>query len=692
MAVESKSELHLEIGHILFLDIVGYSKSLADEQKELIQELNRIVRETRHFQAAEAEGKLTRLPTGDGMVLVFTNNPEAPVECALEISQKLQSRPQLKLRMGIHSGPVNPVADVNDQANLAGAGINIAQRVMSCGDAGHILLSKHFAEDLEHYAHWRSHLHNVGEVQTKHGAKIQLVNLYTDQLGNAALPAKLKQARAAFRLKSAAIAALLLIAAFSVGFWMLRGSQEKLKNPAALIPYKSIAVLPFKPLVASIRDEVLEAGVADTLIAKLSTSRELIVPSLASARKYDDQRHDSVATGRALRVNSVLEGNLQKSGDRIRVTARLIKVADGTSMWSGTFDEKFTDVFRVEDTIAQKVAAALQLRLSEEDRQRLTKRYTDNTDAYQLYVKGRFYWNKFTEEGFRKSIEFFKQAADKDPNYALAYSGLADSYSLLGEMGVAPPKETFPQARAYAEKALKIDETLSEAHLSLGIVKLFYDWDVPFAEKELLRAKELDPHNVQVYHFNGHRLEFQSRFEEAVAEFKRGVDVDPTNLIINAELGNAYYLARQFDAAVAQCRKTLELDPNFELASVWLAQAYEQKGMYQEALVVLNKARPVAESCFIAEVGCSEAGLGHRAEAEKIIKELEERMTREYIDETLIVYIFIALGDKDQAFAWMEKAYQSRAGNLPWMIMEPKFDPLRSDPRFTEFVRRMGLK
>ncbi len=176
MASALEPHLHLAVGHILFLDIVGYSKSLADEQKELIQELNRIVRETRQFQAAEAEGKLTRLPTGDGMVLVFTNNPEAPVECALEISQKLQSRPQLKLRMGIHSGPVNPVADVNDQANLAGAGINIAQRVMSCGDAGHILLSKHFAEDLEHYAHWRSHLHNVGEVQTKHGAKIPLVN------------------------------------------------------------------------------------------------------------------------------------------------------------------------------------------------------------------------------------------------------------------------------------------------------------------------------------------------------------------------------------------------------------------------------------------------------------------------------------------------------------------------------------
>src|SRR5215471_15557355 len=212
MSSELKPHLHLEVGHILFLDIVGFSKLLADEQKELVQELNQIVRETKQFQAADAEGKLTRLPTGDGMVLVFTNNPEAPVECALEISRALQRRPQLRLRMGIHSGPVNPVADVNDQANLAGAGINIAERVMSCGDAGHILLSKHFAEDLEHYAHWRSHLHNVGEVKTKHGLKVPLVNLYTDQVGNAALPEKLKAAHiaATARKKRAALRRLSL--------------------------------------------------------------------------------------------------------------------------------------------------------------------------------------------------------------------------------------------------------------------------------------------------------------------------------------------------------------------------------------------------------------------------------------------------------------------------------------------------
>src|SRR6266516_7617227 len=262
--------LHLEVGHILFLDIVGYSKLLSDEQKELVQELNQIVRETEQFRAAEAEGKLTRLPTGDGMVLVFTNNPEAPVECALEISKALQSRPKLKVRMGIHSGPVNPVADVKEQSNLLGTGINVAQRVMYCGDAGHILLSKHFAEDLEHYAHWRSHLHDVGEVIGKHGLKVPLVNFYTDQLGNSALPAKLRRARTVFRVKSAAVAALLLITALGVGFSMLRRSQEKFMNAAAVIPHKSIAVLPFENLSEDKTNAYFADGTQNEILSKLA--------------------------------------------------------------------------------------------------------------------------------------------------------------------------------------------------------------------------------------------------------------------------------------------------------------------------------------------------------------------------------------------------------------------------------------
>jgi tetratricopeptide (TPR) repeat protein len=389
----------------------------------------------------------------------------------------------------------------------------------------------------------------------------------------------------------------------------------------------------------------------------------------------------------------VLEGNVQKSGDRIRVTARLIKTADGSSLWAGTFEERFTDVFAVEDAIAQKVAAALELRLSEEDKKRLTKRYTENTEAYQLYLKGRFYWNKYSEEGLRKSIEYFKQAFEKDPKYALAYSGLADTYSILGEGSYGPPKETFEQARTYAEKAIMLDDTLGEAHLSLGIVKLFYDWDLVGAQKELQRAKELNPNNAQAYHFYGHYLELAGRLDEATIETKRGVDLDPTNLVLSNEFAWTYYLSRKYDQAIAQYRKTLEMDPNFYFSSYEIAQTYEQKGMFQEAAAELNRARPISGdySWIIAELGCVNAALGKRAEAENIIQELKKRTVHEYIDPVLFAYIYVALGEKDQAFVWLEKGYQERSGNTPWLKVEPKLDPLRSDPRLVDLIQRIGL-
>src|SRR5262249_40950484 len=331
------------VGHILFLDIVGYSKLLSDEQKELVQELNQIVRESEQFRAAEAEGKLTRLPTGDGMVLVFTNNPEAPVECALEISKALQSHPKLKLRMGIHSGPVNPVADVNDQSNLLGAGINVAQRVMSCGDAGHILLSKHFAEDLEHYAHWKSHLHSVGEVPDKHGLKVPLVNLYTDQVGNAALPAKLRQARTAFRFKSAAVAALLLMTALSVGFWMLRRSQENLKTAPAVLE-KSIAVLPFENRSEDKANAFFADGVQDEILTDLSKIADLKVISRTSVMHYKSGlARDLRQIAHQLGVANVLEGSVQRSGNRVRVNAQLIDARNDAHLWAQTYDRDLAD-------------------------------------------------------------------------------------------------------------------------------------------------------------------------------------------------------------------------------------------------------------------------------------------------------------------------------------------------------------
>src|SRR5438876_1368887 len=643
MNAELESDAQLEIGHVLFMDVVGFSKLLVDQQTECSRRLSEIVRNTEQFRAADAAGRLIRLPTGDGMVLVFFTSPEAPTRCAMEIASALKDA-SFSVRMGIHSGAVNQVVDVDGRSNLAGSGINMAQRVMDCGDAGHILLSKRAPEDLEQHSKWQPRLHHLGEFEVKHGVKMDIINLYTDDVGNPALPQKLKSTTTARpRFQKPMIAAAAIMAIGLAGLWLFahRASRD---STAVAASEKSVAIFPFKPVSSQNRDEVLENGMADTLIAKLSTIAEIIIPSLSSAQKYNEQEHDVVAAGRLLRVRSVLEGTLQRVADRIRVTARLIDVRDGHSLWSDTFDEKFTDVFAVEDAIAQKVASALALRLNAEDRQRLTKRYTDNTDAYQLYLKGRFYWNKYTEEGWRKSIEFFKQATEKDPNYALAYAGIADSYSLLGEVGIVSPKEIFPQARLYAEKALKLDDQLAEAHLSLGIVKLFYDWDPPAAEPELARARELNPSDPQVHHFYGHYLEFVGQLPEATAELKRGVDLDPTNLIVNAEYGWTFYIRRQTDEAIAQYRKTLELNPSFVLGSVWIAQALEQKKMYAEALAELERARKIDNwSWIVAEIGCVNAFLGKRDEARKIIADLTERATHEYIDETLIVYIFAAL-------------------------------------------------
>jgi TolB-like protein/class 3 adenylate cyclase len=693
MSVEPDRDTQLEIGHVLFIDIVGFSKLMVDEQRNASQRLNQVVRNTEQFRAAEAADKLTRLPTGDGMVLVFYTGPESPAHCAVEVARSLKEAP-FGVRMGIHSGPIHRISDVNDRSNLTGAGINMAQRVMDCGDAGHILISKRAAEDLEQHSKWRPSLHPLGTFEVKHGARIDIVNLYNNEVGNEQLPGKLKGKRIASRARWAvsALVATILIALL-VSVILFSRSRTANVPSAPPVPDKSVAILPFRPLSSQNRDEVLENGMADTLIAKLSTISQIIIPSLASAQKYNEQEHDPIAAARLLHVRCVLDGTLQKVADRIRVTARLINVADGASLWSSTFDEKFTDVFAVQDTIAQKVAAALALQLTGEEQKRLTKRYTQNTEAYQLYLKGRFYWNTWIEEGYRKSIEYFKQATEKDPNYALAYAGLADSYSLLGEAGASPSKETFPKARAYAEKALQLDDELSEAHMSLGVEELFYEWDFPAAEKELRRAKELDPKNTQVYHFYGHYLELVGRFDEAITETQRGVDLDPTVLVLNSELGLAYYFGRKFDQAAAQHRRTLEMDSNFSYASVSLAQDYVPLRKYQEALTELNRARPISQdwSWIVAEIGYINGLLGKRAEAQKILSDLSSRYANEYVDPVLIAYVYTGLGDKDQAFVWLEKGFQERSGLILWIKIEPTLDSIRSDPRFGDLVRRMGI-
>lgn len=696
---ETHSDFRLEIAHVLFMDIVGFSKSLINEQTEMLRQLNRIVRGSGQVKTAEEAGKLTRLPTGDGMVLAFFTTPDAPLHCALEITEALKKYSSLPVRMGINSGPVDEIVDVNERSNLAGTGINIAQRVMDCGDAGHILLSKRSADDLGQYGRWRPHLHDLGRCEVKHGTTIDIVNFYNGEAGNPAIPEKLqKEKKAAVIPKSRSLTGTLLAAAallLALGVWFLSHSNPPTPATTPVVAAeKRIAILPFKPLLPENRDQVLELGMADTLIAKLSNSRELVVSSLNSVRKFVGLEQDSLAAGRELQVSSVLEGNVQKAGDRIKVTARLIKVADGSSLWAGTFEDKFTDVFAVQDTIAQKVADALALRLNGEESKRLTRRYTDNVEAYQLYLTGRYHWNKLTPPEITKSIEFFNKAIDLDPTYALAYFGLADAYRSLAPASDVPPKEILPKAKAAAIRASELDESLAEPHVTLAFIRGWLDWDWAGSEREARRAIELNPNLGFAHLAFAQVLSHLGRDREAVAEAARAHELDPLSSIISTL--NAQYLisARRYDEAIARLKETLELDPNFWIANFMLGTALVEKQMYPEALAEFNKAtelsRGNAES--IAMAGYTWARAGDSAKAQAILMELKSRIGQRYVPAEHIATLYTALGNKDEAFAWLEKACENRDFRLCRLKVDPRWDSLRSDPRFVAILKRIGLR
>jgi len=691
MSSELKPHLHLEVGHILFLDIVGYSKLLADEQKELIQELNHVVRETKQFQTAEAEGKLTRLPTGDGIVLVFMNNPEAPLECALEISQKLQSRPQLKLRMGIHSGPVNPVADVNDQANLAGAGINIAQRVMSCGDAGHILLSKHFAEDLEHYAHWRSHLHDVGRVEVKHGARIPIVNLYTDQLGNAALPAKLRRARTAFRLKSAVVVVLLLIAVLGVGFWMLRRSQGKFESQAALIPSKSLAVLPFENLSRDPDNAYFADGIQDEILTRLSKIADLKVISHTSTQHYKSAPVNLPEIAKQLGVAHILEGSVQKSGDSVRVNVQLIKAANDSHLWADTFDRKLTDIFSVESEVAKAIADTLKAKLTGAEEQLIAARPTSDLTTYELYLKGRVLWGKRGGDNIRQAIGFYEQAIVRDPNYAPAYAGLAEAYVILPIYTDASAREAYAKAKAAALKALQLDDKLAEAHNALAMV-LFLYLDIAGSIPEFQRAIALNPNYATAHHWYGFNpLSTLGRFDEAIAESKRAVELDPLSPVINSDLGSNLMVARRYDEAIAQLRKTLEIDPTFSLAHGALGEALQFKGDLPGAIAEYTKAQELgADPRIRVLLAAAKAQSGDKDAAVRMLAELEEASRNREIPGAQRAVLYTSLGNRTEAIRCLEQSVADHdSQDVAWIKVYPKWDPLRGDPRFEALVQKV---
>jgi adenylate cyclase len=652
MSSEHSSEVKFEIGHTLFIDIVGYSKLLINEQSEQIQKLKEIVRGTEQFRVAEAEGKLLRLPTGDGGALVFRNSPEAPLLCALQIAKDLKAHLELQVRMGIHSGPVNEVTDLNEQANIAGAGINIAQRVMDCGDAGHILLSRHVADDLKHYARWRPYLHEIGECKVKHGEIISLVNFYTEELGNPQRP----------------------------------------QNIRGAAPAKSVAVLPFVNMSADKNDEYLSDGMTEELINALAKVPGLRVPGRTSCFAFKSKTEEDIfrKVGDQLQVNTVLEGSVRKAGDKLRVTAQLINVSDGYHLWSKDYDGDMNDILNFQSNVAERVVQALQMKLGGDETRVLAKKPTENPEAHRLYLLGRYEFGKYSEAGWTSSIRYYEQALKLDPNFALAYCGLADTYAYMGGV-VMPSKEAVVKEKEFAQKALELDPELPEAHLSLACaLGGAFDWRN--AQIEFDRAIELNPNLAWAYEIYAWFLGGLGRLDEAIAKDKKAIELDPLNSFFQAALAYYLYHARRYDDAIVQIKKTLELDPASTLARHLLGCCLLWKGDTAGAIAEFQRSKIVVTGAWYQGLlGYAYAVSGDRPKAEQVLGELEELAKHQYVNSSAFAAIYLGLGEKEKALDWLDKCYDNQESACWLLKVDPIYDSVRNEPRFQALLKKVGL-
>jgi DNA-binding winged helix-turn-helix (wHTH) protein/TolB-like protein/Tfp pilus assembly protein PilF len=472
-------------------------------------------------------------------------------------------------------------------------------------------------------------------------------------------------------------------------WWHLRA-----KSSTVSASERSIAILPFRPLQATDGDEYLGLGITDALITRLSNLHRIIVRPVGAVRKYA-KADDPIAAGRKLAVQSVLEGSIQRAGDRTRVTVRLLRVADGGLLWGDEFDEKFTDMFTVEDSISQKVATALTVNLSGDEQKQLLRPFTDNNDAYQLYMKGRFFWDKRTVDGVAKSINYFQQAIQADPKYALAYAGLADSYTLAGSYGysILPPKEAMPKAEAAASKALAIDDSLAEAHASLAYIKFIYDWDWTGAEQEFKRAIALNPLYDNAHHWYSHELAALGRKDEAMAEARRALQISPSDTVMNEHMGWTYLMARDYDHAIESVHKAIEMEPDFLLAHRVLGLAYQYKGQHDEAIAEFTRGVDISHGDPVAKAYLARAyaAAGQPDQATQMLNELIQLSKKQFVPPLEIALTYIALGNNDEAFEWLHKAADERASALVYLKANQAFDPIRSNLRYQDLALRLHL-
>ena len=573
MSAESKPDLPLEIAHVLLMDVVGYSKMLVNEQIECLQELNQIVRGTDTFRKAEEGGKLIRLPTGDGMALLFFRSPEEPVQCALEICRELKKHPPIRVRMGVHSGPVSQIKDVNETPNIAGAGINVAQRVMDCGDAGHILLSKHVADDLAEYRHWQPFLRDLGECEVKHALRLHVFNLCKDEIGNPNVPEKLQRRRwksdAAIKpfpagpwLKGALIIAL-LVAAVAGGLSIFRHRQS-----GTLPPDKSIAVLPFENLSDEKENAFFAEGVQDEILTDLARVADLKVISRTSVMQYGaNTKRNLRDIAQALGVAHVLEGSVQRAGDRVSVRAQLIDARTDTQVWANKYERALEDVFAIQSEVAEKIVDGLKSKLSPSEKAAIERPPTNDLAAYDLYVQGKtlivnaVFTEDPSKEKLLEAVQLLDQAVKHDPSFFLAYYQLAHAHDQIYQLGFdhTPGRLALAGAAVQALRRLRPDS--GETHLAMAKHLYWGYLDYDRARAELETAQRALPNDIWPFLLTGYIDRRQGHWKESTRNMERALELDPQNLLVLHQMSLTYECLRHYGEMAALLDRALALAP-----------------------------------------------------------------------------------------------------------------------------------
>ena len=713
MSLERKVDLHLEIAHVLLIDVVGYSKLLVNEQIELMQELNQIVRGTECFRMAEAGGKLIRMPTGDGMALLFFHSPEEPVRCALEISRSLQGHSRIHVRMGVHSGPVNPVKDVNDETNIAGSGINVAQRVLDCGDAGHILLSAHVAEDLTQYRHWQPYLQDLGECEVKHGLRLHLFNLYKGGLGNPQIPEKLKrrkwkQLAAAIRpvtpprlpgfLLTVALVVSAIALAASVSIFLRRGSPSVARIPAedgpmASIPEKSIAVLPFENRSEDKANAYFADGIQDEILTRLSKIADLKVISRASTQHYKNAPKHLPEIAKQLGVAYILEGSVQKSADAVRVNVQLIKAANDSDLWADTFDRKLIDIFSVESEVAKAIADQLQAKLSGREEQVIAARPTENIEAYDAYLRGLAYNLKTqsTPANVLGAQKYLREAVRLDPKFALAWALLSyvDAFGYL-TLNLQPTVALREEARQAAETALTLQPNLGEAVLAKGHYHYACLKDYDTAVRYFEQARQFLPNSSRIPEQLAYVARRRGQWDRSESYFNEAERLDPRNVSLLTQEAQSYVCLRRFAEALRKLDQVLNITPDDVDTLAEKATIAQAEGDLPRAAALLASLQPNADDTLALETQVYQAILERRAAP--IIPRLKEILAKPdpalgYINGELRFYLGWAEEVAGDHAAAQESWRQARSELEPFLKEQPENYILIGDLALTN----MGL-